>query len=106
MSNEIETRNTQIEVLKGNLQDLQGQLADAHKRILELGDDKKIAVEELAKERQLLLELNQEVKKKETETSDLIEKQIEDFPDVMDSKPKTFSQPPQPGYQVIEDSKE
>jgi|TARA_B110000263_G_C15131702_1_gene429167 predicted nucleic acid-binding Zn-ribbon protein len=106
MSKDLITNATEIAILQKNLKDLQSQLGNAHKRILELGNDNTLAVEELAKERQLLLELKQQVKKKEIETSGLIEKQMEDFPEILDSKPKTFSQPPQPGYQVFEDSKE
>jgi len=106
MSKDLITNATEIAMLQKNLKDLQSQLGNAHKRILELGNDNTLAVEELAKERQLLLELKQQVKKKEIETSGLIEKQMEDFPEILDSKPKTFSQPPQPGYQVFEDSKE
>ena len=106
MSKDLITNAGEIAILQKNLRDLQSQLGDAHKRILELGNDNTLAVEELAKERQLLLELKQQVQKKGIETSGLIEKQMEDFPEILDSKPKTFSQPPQPGYQVIEDSKE
>ena len=83
----------EIVILQKNLKDLQGQLADAHKRVLELGTDKKIAVEELAKERQLLLELEDRVNRKQVDTTDAIEKQIEDWPEVIDSKPTNSFKP-------------
>tara|TARA_Y100000780_G_C13476069_1_gene336602 strand:- start:205 stop:579 length:375 start_codon:yes stop_codon:yes gene_type:complete len=100
------TKNAQdIAILQKNLKDLQGQLAAAHKRILELGNDKNVAKEELIKERQLLLELEKDFNKSEQEASEKIAKQIEDWPDVLDSKPKTFKQPPQPGYRFREGEK-
>jgi hypothetical protein len=106
MSKELTSNAAKIEILQKNLQDLQSQLGNAHKRILELGTDNKIAVEELAKERQLLLELKQQVKKKEIETSSLIEKQIEDFPDIIDSKPGQHYKPTKsPSYLVKEGEK-
>ena len=94
-----------IKVLKDNIKDMQRQLANAHKRILELGNDKNVAKEELIKERQLLLELEKDFSKSEQEASDKIAKQIEDWPDVLDSKPKSFKQPPQPGYRFREGEK-
>ena len=96
----------EIVILQKNLKDLQDQLANAHKRILALmKDNKNIAKEELQKERQLLLELEKEFKSSEKEAIDKIGKQIEDWPDVLDSKPKTFKQPPQPGYRFREGEK-
>ena len=95
----------EIAILQKNLKELQGQLANAHKRILELMNDKNVAKEELVKERQLLLELEKEFSSSEKKTSDLIGKQIEDWPDVLDSKPKTFKMPPQPGYRFREGEK-
>ncbi len=107
------TKNAaEIVILQKNLKDLQGQLANAQKRILELTNDKNTATEELAKERQLLLELEKEFKSSEKEASDKIGKQIEDWPDVLDSKPealkkpeKTFKPSKVPGYLVKEGEK-
>ena len=77
-----------IVILQKDLKDLQSQLTAAHKRILALmKDNKNIAKEELQKERQLLLELEGKVSSKHFEASDKIAKQIEDWPDVLDSKP-------------------
>ena len=88
MPKRLTEKSAEIVILQKNLKDLQGQLANAQKRILELIDDKNTAAEELQKERQLLLELEKQYKTKQVETSDLIEKQIEDWPTVVDSKAK------------------
>ena len=105
MSKHLTKNAAEIAILQKNLKDLQGQLANAHKRILELVNQKDVAKEELIKERQLLLELEKDFSKSEQEASDKIAKQIEDWPDVLDSKPKTFKQPPQPGYRFREGEK-
>ena len=105
MPKRLTEKSAEIVILQKNLKELQGQLADAHKRILELGNDKNVAKEELIKERQLLLELEKDFSKSEQEASDKIAKQIEDWPDVLDSKPKSFKQPPQPGYRFREGEK-
>ena len=77
MSKHLTTNAAEIAILQKNLKDLQGQLAAAQKRILELIQDKDSATEELIKERQLLVELEAEFGKKQDETSDAIGKQIE-----------------------------
>ena len=105
MPKQLTKNAAEIAILQKNLKELQGQLADAHKRILELGNDKNIAKEELVKERQLLVELEKDFSKTEKEASDKIGKQIEDWPDVLDSIPKTFKMPPQPGYRFREGEK-
>ena len=105
------TKNAaEIVILQKNLKDLQGQLANAQKRILELIKDKDSTTEELKQERQLLVELEKDFSKSEKEASDKIEKQIEDWPDVLDSKPenlepakkpeKSFKPPKIPSYLV------
>jgi hypothetical protein len=78
-------------------------------------DNKNIAKEELQKERQLLLELEGKVSSKHFEASDKIAKQIEDWPDVLDSKPEKLENPKKPkksfkpkqvpGYIVKKDEK-
>ena len=105
MSKHLTKNAAEIVILQKNLKELQGQLADAHKRILELGNDKNVAKEELVYERQLLVELEKDFSRSEQEANDKIAKQIEDWPDVLDSKPKTFKQPPQPGYRFREGEK-
>ena len=105
MGKHLTNNAAEIVILQKNLKDLQGQLANAQKRILELIQDKDSATEELIKERQLLVELSKNVNHYESEASDKIQKQIDDWPDVLDSKPKIFPQPPQPGYRVKEGEK-
>ena len=87
MSKHLTKNAAEIVILQKSLKDLQAKLDNYHNRILELMKDKNIAKEELAKERQLLLELEGKVSSKQFEASDKIAKQIEDWPDVVDSKP-------------------
>ena len=100
------TKNAaEIVILQKNLKDLQGQLANAQKRILELIQDKDSATEELIKERQLLVELEKDFSRSEQEANDKIAKQIEDWPDVLDSRPpmkpkKSFKPRKVPSYLV------
>ena len=88
MSRHLTENAVEIAILQKNLKDLQAKLETAHEKILELTKVHDIRSEEIQKERQLLLELEAEFKTKQVETSDLIEKQIEDWPDVLDSRPK------------------
>ena len=90
----------EIETLQGNVQDMQRQLANAHKRIHDLIAEKSSAIDELEKERDLVKELTIKLKDTDKEASDLIQKQIDDWPDVVDSKPESFKRPPQPAYSV------
>ena len=101
MSKKLTTQAAEIVILQRNLKDLQGQLAEAQKRILELGNDKNIAIEELTKERQLLLELESQVSKKQVDTTEAIEKQIEDWPEVLDSKPEIRYKPKKPPSYLV-----
>jgi len=96
MPKQLTKNAAEIAILQKNLKELQGQLADAHKRILELGNDKNVAKEELVKERQLLVELEKDFSKTEKEASDKIGKQIEDWPDVLDSKPEKLESAKKP----------
>ena len=105
MVRRLTERSAEIAILQKNLKDLQGQLNNAYKRIEELIKDKDSTVEELKHERQLLTELKLRYEREETETTEAIGKQIEDWPDVLDSKPITFKRPPQPGYSVKEGEK-
>ena len=105
MPKHLTKKSAEIVILQKNLKDLQGQLNNAHKRIAELIQDKDSTVEELKHERQLLTELKLRFKREETETAEVVGKQIEDWPDVLDSKPITFKRPPQPGYSVKEGEK-
>ena len=87
MSKHLTKNAAEIVILQKNLKDLQAKLDSYHERILELMKDKNVAKEELVKERQLLVELEKDFSSSEKEASDLIGKQIEDWPDVVDSKP-------------------
>ena len=90
----------EIETLKGNVQDMQRQLSNAHKRIHDLIAEKSSAIDEVQKEKDLIKELTDKLKDTDKEASDLIQKKIDDWPDVVDSKPESFKPPPQPGYSV------
>ena len=96
MSNHnLTAKASEIAVLQKNLNYLQSQLADANKRILELTKDKTVAKEELVKERQLLVELEKKTKQSQYDTTLAIERQIEEWPDVVDSRPeKRFKSKP------------
>ena len=88
MPKQLTKNAAEIVILQKNLKELQGQLANAHKRILELMNDKNVAKEELVKERQLLVELEKKTKQSQYDTTLAIERQIEDWPDVIDSRPE------------------
>jgi len=106
MSNHtLTTQGAEIVILQKNIRELQSQLADAHKRILELNKAGKAANEELTKERQLLLELEAKLSATQFETTDLIEKQIEDWPEVLDSKPTQRFKPRKTTWSEPEDIK-
>ena len=90
----------EIEILKENLQDMQRQLSNAHKRIHDLIAEKSSAIDELQKEKDLVKDLTVKLKDTDKEASDLIQKKIDVWPDVVDSKPESFKPPPQPGYSV------
>ena len=96
MSKHLTKNAAEIVILQKNLKDLQAKLDSYHERILELMKDKNVAKEELQKERQLLLELEAEFSKQQFETSSMITKQIEDWPDVLDSKPEKLENPKKP----------
>ena len=85
MSNNLTDRAQEIVFLQKNLNDLQSQLAKTNNRILELTKDKTSTKEELEKERQLLVELKAQYNNKQVETTNAIEDQIADWPDVVDS---------------------
>ena len=105
MSKHLTTNAAKIAILQQDLKDLQSQLETAHKRILELAKDKNSTQEELKQQKQLLLELEGRYSKQHFETTKKIEKQIEDWPDVLDSRPlkkpeKSFKPKKVPNYLV------
>ena len=93
MSNNLTDRAHEIAFLQKSLNDLQSQLDKTNKRILEISKDKTSTKEELEKERQLLVELKTQYNNKQFETTNAIEDQIADWPDVIDSKPKKRFKP-------------
>ena len=95
----------EIKILQDNVKDMQRQLSNAHKRILELGTDRDHALEDLKKEKQIYLELSDRLKKTDLEAQEKIQEKMDDIPDVLDSKPKNFKRPPQPSYTVREGEK-
>ena len=82
MSNKLTDRAQEIVFLQRSLNDLQSQLDKTNKRILEISKDKTSTKEELEKERQLLVELKTQYNNKQFETTNAIEDQIADWPDV------------------------
>ena len=88
MSKHLTANAAEIAILQKNLKDLQAKLETAHEKILELTKGKNIAKEELVKERQLLVELEKKTKQSQYDTTLAIERQIEEWPDVVDSRPK------------------
>ena len=87
MSKHLTTNAAKIAILQKDLKDLQDQLQAAHEKILKLAKDKNSTQEELKQQKQLLLELEGKYSKQHFETTEKIEKEIEDWPDVVDSKP-------------------
>ena len=105
MSKHLTANAAKIAILQQDLKDLQSQLETAHKRILELAKDKNSTQEELKQQKQLLLELEGRYSKQHFDTTKKIEKQIEDWPDVLDSRPlkkpeKSFKPKKDPSYVV------
>ena len=96
---------TEIKVLQDNMKDLQSQLGNAHKRISELIADRDSALEDLKSEREHIRELSDRLNKTDLRAQDKIKEKMDNIPDVLDSKPKNFPQPPQPGYRVREGEK-
>ena len=87
MVNNLTGRAQEIAILQRSLNDLQAKLNNSNNRILELSKDP-TSTEELEQEKQLLVELKIQFKNKKFETNDAIEDQINDWPDVLDSKPE------------------
>ena len=94
MNDKIKTFST-TDVLKHNVRDLQEQLTQANKRIFELNE----RTSKLMKEREFNLKLIKEasksitdikgaIKAEEQELQDKIQKQIDDWPEVVDSRPE------------------
>ena len=75
---------SQVQILQGNVKELQQQLANAHKRIGELKDNTKN--EELEKTKQLLQELKFELNTVKQKEQSLVQELQDNIPDVLDSR--------------------
>jgi prefoldin subunit 5 len=75
---------SQVQILQGNVKELQQQLANAHKRIGELKDNTKN--EELEKTKQLLQELTFELTTVRNKEQQLIQELQDNIPTVLDSR--------------------
>ena len=98
-------RDSEIKLLQDNMKSLQGQLNIAYQRISELIKEKSIVYDELYKEREIVSDLKKRLRELDKETMEKIQEKIDEFPEVLDSKPKTFKRPPQPSYSVKEGEK-
>tara|TARA_R100000458_G_scaffold55936_1_gene60382 strand:- start:1288 stop:1548 length:261 start_codon:yes stop_codon:yes gene_type:complete len=78
--------STEINILKDNIKELQKQLAQAHQRISELVSEKSASNEEVIKQKQFIQELTGELNRVNSETEKKIQKQMDEIPDVLDSK--------------------
>jgi|TARA_B100001996_G_scaffold330966_1_gene279384 predicted nucleic acid-binding Zn-ribbon protein len=78
--------DTEIKILQDNIKELQGQLAQAHQRIGELVSEKSSSNEEVIKQKQFIQEIQGELKRVNSEAEQKIQKQMDEIPDVMDSK--------------------
>ena len=76
----------EIKILQDNIKELQGQLAQAHQRIGELVSEKSASNEEVIKQKQFIQELTGELNRVNSETEKKIQKQMDEIPDVLDSK--------------------
>ena len=96
---------TDIKMLQDNVKDMQRQLSNAHMRIAELINDRSNALDDLEKEKKIYSELSDRLKKTDLEAQEKIQKKMDDIPEVLDSRPQSFKQPPQPGYRFREGEK-
>lgn len=78
--------NTEIKILQDNIKELQKQLNQAHQRIGELVSEQSTSNEEVVKQKQFIQELTGELKRVNDETNTKIQKQMDEVPDVLDSK--------------------
>tara|TARA_B100001778_G_C18395920_1_gene541969 strand:- start:77 stop:337 length:261 start_codon:yes stop_codon:yes gene_type:complete len=76
----------EIKILQDNIKELQGQLAQAHQRIGELVSEKSASNEEVVKQKQFIQEITNELKKVNSQAEQKIKDQMDNIPDVMDSK--------------------
>ena len=95
----------EIKVLQDNIKLLQGQLAESHKRIMEILKERDHALEDLKQEKQMYADLSDRLEKTDLRAQEMIKDKMESIPEVLDSKPMTFKKPPLPSYTVKEGEK-
>ena len=76
----------EIKILLQNMRDLQKQLVDAQKRILELMNDKTESDSKVIEQKRFIQEIRGQLARVDEETVEKINKFMSDIPDVVDSK--------------------
>ena len=76
----------EIKILQQNMRDLQTQLVDAQKRILELMNDKTESDSKVIEQKRFIQEIRGQLARVDEETVEKINKFMSDIPDVVDSK--------------------
>ena len=76
----------EIKILQQNMRDLQKQLVDAQKRILELMNDKTESDSKVIEQKRFIQEIRGQLARVDEETVEKINKFMSDIPDVIDSK--------------------
>lgn len=76
----------EIKILQQNMRDLQKQLVDAQKRILELMNDKTESDSKVIEQRKFIQEIRGQLARVDEETVEKINNFMSDIPDVVDSK--------------------
>jgi|TARA_R100001510_G_C7632208_1_gene190885 predicted nucleic acid-binding Zn-ribbon protein len=84
--------STEVKILKDNIRELQHQLNQAHQRIGELVSEKSTNNEEVVKQKQFIQEITNELKKVNSEAEQKIQKEMDDIPSVLDSKPQVLKE--------------
>ncbi len=84
--------STEVKILKDNIRELQHQLNQAHQRIGELVSEKSANNEEVVKQKQFIQEITNELKKVNSEAEQKIQKEMDDIPSVLDSKPQVLKE--------------
>ena len=76
----------EIKILQQNMRDLQKQLVDAQKRILELMNDKTESDSKVIEQKRFIQEIRGQLARVDEETVEKINKFMSAIPDVVDSK--------------------
>ena len=95
----------EIESLQTELKQLEHQIKNTYEKIVKLKTSKDEFVDELQHQITLARKLVDSLKEENEKTVRLINRRMDSIPDVLDSKPKSYKRPPQPGYSVREGEK-